>query len=368
LPGMDAAGTGMGQVAAADVAAAGLAATSTAVTTTGKMTLEEAWALIDGTGDSFVQANTTRRVREGLVFDKWQFRLDISVEYQDWIIIAVCVLIAVMWCLPCICGRLNYRCSKCFVRFVYTRMHTFYCALIYFSLFVMAFTIGVMPDWKVDQFLDYLGKFFSYVLMNMQMVITSLGILAVLYMMLTFRDRLMLASGIEHITFFRFSLKDIIGAGRKRPVEIFIWKCADLQSSGGKMLKPNDIYVECHMGYNEPMRTRVHNNAGTGCFIQESFQINIDESSPGTLMTILVKDQTLLASSELGRLMLSTRELCGIEDQTGKRRASIDYTDDCFVCLDLNPRGRIWIALAPVRDDDDEMSPLIQEDSLLVTC
>ena len=29
-------------------------------------------------------------------------------------------------------------------------------------------------------------------------------------------------------------------------------------------------------GYNEPMRTRVHNNAGSEAVIRESFQLNID--------------------------------------------------------------------------------------------
>lgn len=31
-------------------------------------------------------------------------------------------------------------------------------------------------------------------------------------------------------------------------------------------------------GYNEPMRTRVHNNAGSEADIRESFQMNIDET------------------------------------------------------------------------------------------
>merc|ERR1719253_974877 len=148
------------------------------------------------------------------------------------------------------------------------------------------------------------------------------------YLALKFRDRLLLASGIEHITFFRFSLSDLFGLGRKRPVEVFIWKCEDLVSSSGKFLKPNDVYVECHMGYNETMRSRVHNNAGNSCIFQESFQMNIDEAATSSLLTILVKDQTLVASAELGRLMLSTRELCGIEDQTGKRRVQIEYSEE----------------------------------------
>ena len=74
------------------------------------------------------------------------------------------------------------------------------------------------------------------------------------------------------------------------------------------------------------MRTRVHNNAGSEAVIRESFQMNIDasrtlfsvrsciacmessvsgsllhreENSPDTLMTLLAKDQSLLANSEI---------------------------------------------------------------------
>merc|ERR1712217_797134 len=182
-----------------------------------------------------------------------------------------------------------------------------------------------------------------------------------------FRERIALVSGMEHVTVFRFNWRDLLGLqSKKRPVEIFIWKVEGLRSSERK-LKANDVYVECHMGHNEPMRTRVHNNAGSACFIRESFQLNIDENSAGTLMTLLVKDQALVGSSELGRLMLSTRELIGIEDQPGKRRwTSFTYSEAFFEALGLSPSGKIWIAIAPVEDgDSDEKAPLIQEDSLL---
>eukprot|EP00437_Effrenium_voratum_P009238 CAMPEP_0181430244 /NCGR_PEP_ID=MMETSP1110-20121109/17620_1 /TAXON_ID=174948 /ORGANISM="Symbiodinium sp., Strain CCMP421" /LENGTH=116 /DNA_ID=CAMNT_0023553547 /DNA_START=697 /DNA_END=1047 /DNA_ORIENTATION=- len=114
------------------------------------------------------------------------------------------------------------------------------------------------------------------------------------------------------------------------------------------------------------MRTRVHNNAGSEAVIRESFQLNIDENSPDTLMTLLAKDQSLLTNSEIARLTLSTRELCGIEDQTGKRRSTFSYDEDSFLELSLNPSGKIWIAVAPVDEAaEEERSLLLQEDSLL---
>ena len=41
----------------------------------------------------------------------------------------------------------------------------------------------------------------------------------------------------------------------------------------GTGLKPNDLYLECHAGQNEPSRTRVHNNAGASAVIKETFQV-----------------------------------------------------------------------------------------------
>mmetsp|Transcript_24130 Transcript_24130/g.60233 ORF Transcript_24130/g.60233 Transcript_24130/m.60233 type:complete len:327 (+) Transcript_24130:81-1061(+) len=315
-------------------------------------------------------ANATAQAhRRGFVTDQgWPFRLDIPQEYQDWIIVAVCVLLAALWCLPCICGKLGNSCSRAFTAWVYSRMHVFYWFVLYFTLFVIMFTIGVLPDWTVDEFVQYLGLFIVWTLVHVQKVIVSLAIIVGFMLMLKFRDRVVFLSGMEHITVFRFSLMQFLGikVTKQRPVELFIWKVDGLQSSGGKMLKANDVFIECHMGFNEPMRTRVHNNAGHQCLIRESLQFNIDESSPATSLTLLVKDQGVVGSAELGRLMLSTRELCGIEDQTGKRRVHFDYREDSFVPLGLAPQGMVWLALSPVEEwEESDRAPLLQEDALL---
>lgn len=317
-----------------------------------------------------LNSTARHRRRRGFVTDQgWPFRLDIPREYQDWIIVAVCFLIVGMWCLPCICGKMHNRCSRTFTRWVYTRLHVFYWGAIYLTLAIIMFTIGVLPDWTVDEFLDYLGRFITWILVHMEKMIRCVCIVLAFVVLLKFRDRITFLAGMEHITIFRFSLLQALGLqGKQRPVELFVWKVDDLQSSTSKLLKANDVFIECHLGFNEPMRTRVHNNAGSSCVIRESLQLNIDENSPSTLLTLLVKDQTLMASSELARLMLSTRELCGIEDQTGKRRTTFEYTEDFFIPLGLSPRGTIWLALAPVEDwDDSEQAPLIQDDAL-VTC
>ena len=44
------------------------------------------------------------RVRQGIVFDRWPFRLDISYEYQCWLLIIVTGVCMTLCSLPCICG------------------------------------------------------------------------------------------------------------------------------------------------------------------------------------------------------------------------------------------------------------------------
>lgn len=296
--------------------------------------------------------------------------MEIDVEYQDWILVATCVLIIAMWSLPCFCGHLHNRVSKAFANWVYTRLHVFYWNILFLTLIIFMFTITVLPDWTASEFLIYLGFFVEWVLTHLVKMITSGTILFAFWLAYKFRERVLVAAGLEHLTVLRWHWPDPLNLrSRRRPVEIFVWKVVGLHSSSGKVMKANDVYVECHLGENEPMRTRVHNNAGSGCIIKESFQLNIDEARPAEVMTILLMDQTLLASKELARVVLSTAELCGIEDQTGKRRIGFTYSQEHFVPLSLSPAGQVWIAVAPVSDIDvdDEGAPLI-EDGCFTVC
>jgi hypothetical protein len=306
------------------------------------------------------------RERKGIVYDQWPFRLDIGVEYQDWILVGMSIMLVGIWCLPCVCGRLKNPVSRAFTNWVYTRLHVFFCVVTYVNLFIVMMFIGILPDWSVNQYLFAVVGFNAWVLVHLKKTITSLAILFGFFMALKFRDRILNAAGMEHVKVFRFNWRDVFGfSSKRRPVEFYVWKVDGVQSSAGKVLKANDIFVECHMGDNEPMRTRVHNNAGSGCFIRESFQMNIDEDL-NSIMTLRVMDQALIASTEIAKLVLSSREIFGIEDQTGKRRTSFTYNnEDAFVALNLMPQGRIWIAIAPVDDMDEERAPLINEDALM---
>jgi hypothetical protein len=256
-----------------------------------------------------------------------------------------------------------------FTKFIYTRLNVFFWTVTYLNLIIMMLTIGILPDWTVNEYGQYLVLFVSWILIHLKKMIISAAICVGFLLVFKFQAKIRDAAGLDHITVIHFNWREFLGFSmKKRPVELFIWKVEDLQGSSGKIYKPNDLFIECHLGDNEPMRTRVHNNAGTSCIIKESFQMNINESETSTLMTLLVRDQALMTSTTLARLVLSTREICGIEDQTGKRRVDFTYSEESFLSLNLQPHGRIWIALAPVEDIDEEKAPLMRDDDDLVQC
>lgn len=321
----------------------------------------------EGTVTTNITAATFEERRYGgIVYDKWPFRLDIYVEYQDWILVAVSLLVLMIWCIPCLCGRMRNSFSQAFTKLIYSRLHYYFCVVTYVNLALLMFTIGILPDWTVDEYIEYSVDCIGWVLEHMVKLIQSFAILAVICIAFSKRERLAQVAGMGHVTVFRINWRQLFGfRTRRRPVELFIWKVEGLQSSTSKVMKANDVYIECHMATNEPMRTRVHNNAGTSCIIKDSFQLNVEPEDTDAQMTLLVKDQSLVTSSELARLTLTVREICGIEDQTGKRRTTFQYSDDSFVCLELAPDGKIWIAVAPVEDVDDEHAPLMGHDDLL---
>jgi hypothetical protein len=304
-----------------------------------------------------------------VTIDKWPFRLDISTEYQDWILVGMSIVLVALWCLPCICGKMRNKTAKGFTKWVYTRLNVYFWWITYINMFILMFTIGVLPDWTVNEYFQWMMAFITWVLVHLKKMCTSAAILIGFFLLIRFQEKILVAAGLEHVKWYHFSWREMLGLPvRKRPIELFIWKVEDLHNNGAKIYKPNDVFVECHLGDNEPMRTRVHNNAGTSCTIKESFQMNINESESNTLMTLLVKDQALMVSTELARLVLSIREVCGIEDQTGKRRVHLsdfNYSEDHFVALSLRPHGQIWIAIAPVEDMDEEKKPLMREDEII---
>eukprot|EP00392_Amoebophrya_sp_AT5.2_P017600 g17982.t1 len=299
-------------------------------------------------------------LRRGIVFDRWPFRLDVAYEYQCWVLVAVSAFAVALCLLPCLCGAFRSRVSKRFTVWVYSRLHTFFCAVFYFNVTLLFFTVGLLPDWTVNAYVATAFDFLDWVLIHLVKFLVYEGIfvrvekqskettfillLTFLYIIVRFKERIAQAAGVEHMTFFRLGKLNVFHTAAMRGVEV-----EELPSGTG--LKPNDLYLECHAGQNEPSRTRVHNNAGASAVIKETFQVNVDENDPEELFTILVKDQELLVSSVVAKLQLRTRDVLQIEAGTGRVTEDFVYDANAFSQLQLQPRGKIWLRVNPLEDE-----------------
>lgn len=142
--------------------------------------------------------------------------------------------------------------------------------------------------------------------------------------------------------------------------EVILWKVEDIPS-GPNTLKPNDLYVEAHLGENEPSRTRVHNNAGSSCTLRQTFQKNIDKNDPEEPMYLHVKDSALVGNTKLAECKITTQQIIEIYKQTGYVNADYQFGQPSdFVQKKLEPSGSIWLRVNILQDDEDQR-PLIDE-------
>merc|ERR1712194_737388 len=206
-------------------------------------------------------------------------------------------------------------------------------------------TVGLLPGWSLNQYFSTLLDFIDWALIHGVKLLVSASILFFLFILLRFKERLATAAGVEHLTFLRLGRLNPFHRPLYSAVEVFLWKVQDLPS-GPLVLKPNDVFVELHLGANEPVRSRVHHNAGSGCVLKESFQLNVDENDLQERFTLLVMDQELLTSTTLCKLQLSARDLLAMADggQGGPgANAGFTYTPTHFQELNMSPRGKLWI-------------------------
>jgi hypothetical protein len=238
-------------------------------------------------------------------------------------------------------------------------MHIYFVLTLYLSLAILMFTIGVLPDWDFNTYVMTCTNVFFWSVEHMQATVWCIIYLFVFYLLVRFRKRIVSAAGIDYVTFFRLGWRDLFPLFRKlHPVEIYIWKVEGINSAAKPLA--NNLYIEGHMGTNEPVRTRVHNGAGNFCMIRESFQINIDGARKQELI-LVVKDQSLLGGSELGRLRLKASDVNRIEEKTGKSHDTFAYAAEAFEQEHLTPRGSIWIAISPIDTNDarEDHEPLL---------
>jgi len=266
--------------------------------------------------------------------------VDIDREYEAWILLLGTVTCVWLFCLPCWCAGLPYRNARKFANFVQTRLPLFYTFITLVIVGLMGTILVVLPDWDAVSYLAALAKFLGWFASHVVRFAISALILVAFGLLYLSKDRIMSLLGMEHVTLCRFSWRDCLSCwsmNRFRVIEVRLVKVDDLPSKD--MFNPNDVFVELHMGFNEPMRTRVHNNAGAGCLLGEVMQLNFDPTDSMEKLTLIVKNQELLSTSTIGQAEFNSETLREI--------ISVDEAHQ----FRLHPKGKIWVDIKYLDED-----------------
>lgn len=152
------------------------------------------------------------------------------------------------------------------------------------------------------------------------------------------------------------------------PIEVFIWKVEGLP--GMHLHQMNDVFVEVSCGYNNVMRTRVHDRAGHSCLFKESMQMNFDHFDKENMVTINIKNQDVVGSSDIASIQLGATQVHRLmEAKTleasertigwGTTSGSTDgaWSKDRFKPIDLIPAGQIFLRFQAVTDEEKIIGP-----------
>lgn len=277
------------------------------------------------------------------------------------------------FCLPCYCAGLSCSPARRAAAWLSKRLPSFYLFMLVVNAVLMWLLIHTLPDWTVGAYLGSLAKFLVTLLQQTMECAGSVAIIAAFFVAIAFKDRLAQLCGIDHKTLFRFKIRDCLscfGGARFRPIEVAIWKVEDLPSAD--IFSANNVFVELFLGYNEPMKTRVHNNAGSGCLMKEVIHLNFDEDDDEETLFIFVRNQKVMGTGDLARGEVSAAELkqeveqAGARDEEGEvlQRGEARWSGRGFREVKLIPRGKVWLKARRIDDTDYEHS-LLQD---MTTC
>merc|ERR1712139_39727 len=131
-------------------------------------------------------------------------------------------------------------------------------------------------------------------------------------------------------------------------IEISALKVEHLQSA--VMFRPNDIFLEFHLGFNEVMCTRVFYGAGEDCKLRQSVQLNFDDQDSSYDLYILVKHQDVMTSTEIARIEMNVEEIARkIAAEPGTT-----WDEKEFFKVDLQPQGFLWLRITEIPDEENQ--------------
>lgn len=296
----------------------------------------------------------------------WNYRFDIDVEVQGWLLIFATFTAMWLMCLPCFCAGLSCSLAKSFAVCLQKRLPHF---LFYMAIFNMVFLylfIHWMPNWNTSLYIKAILRGVLFTISHLLKWASSLAIIGAFCVAVAFKDRIALLLGLDHTKILKCKVRDCLycwNPQRFQPIEVYVWKVEDLPSD--TVFAANNVYVEFYLGYNETMRTRVRNNAGSDCTLKETIQLNFDQDDDEETLHIKVQNQQVVGAAELAHAEISTEKLKQLVDKARDKNAPGLRWDANFFrepdhVFQLIPSGKIWIAAAPITDEEYGLSSLVQ--------
>jgi len=283
------------------------------------------------------------------------FRINMDEEYQGWILLFATLTAFWLFCIPCYCAGLSFSAARKCASYISQRLPYFYLIMCIFNATFIYLVVTWLPDWTPKDYVKTMAKLMLWLAKHLYKFMSSIVIIGAFCFAVAFKDRIALLLGLDHKTLFRCKFRDFITCGsaaRFRPVEVVIWKVEDLASA--TIFSANNIFLEAFLGYNESMRTRVHNNAGSGCIMKETLQLNYDEDDEDEHFYLFARNQTVTGSKELARMEVSNASVKAMEMESAKKAngREVRWEEEFFTEYKLVPRGCVWLRVQPVDDDD----------------
>jgi len=281
-------------------------------------------------------------------------KLHIHKEYQTWILIGTSFAMCGILCCPCCFPQ---KCCTPVLRFIRRRTCMWVFLAIVFDWVLLSYVCAMLPDWTVNEYLGVIGERIGWFLEHLEDLLLSVLVIIVATFVWVLRVQILKMLGIDHMTFVRCQASDFcwcfFSSRQLQAIEVSILKVEGLRAA--VMLRPNDIFIELHLGFNEIMCTRVMYAAGEHAKIKQSLQLNFDEYDSGYELYVIAKHQDVFSSEEIGRAVLSTERIARELQKT----EHISWDDKDFFAVEMEPQGTVWLRISEVADYDSHQQTVM---------
>jgi hypothetical protein len=287
----------------------------------------------------------------------------VKASTYDYIVLAgASVIMLILWILPL---------TKPIRGVIEARIYRIYPIITVINFFILAITLSVLDFVEFnDLFFDVVKVIEVVISSTQQVLVACVGFIVVIFLW-KFKDRILEAIGVDNPQMVIGEFRDWAtcwSMKRFSPIELFIWKVEGLP--GIHLHQFNDVFIEVACGYNNVMRTRVHEKAGHTCLFKESMQLNFDKVDSENMFHIEVKNQDVMGASDIASLTMGASKVRELLEPKGEGLAATNRTvgwnseagvksawaDSRFLHFDLIPAGTIWLRFEPV-DEETQVYP-----------